>query len=89
MGLLDQSRSTGALDAHSAPEETDATVCAPPPGTYLTDGEAHFWVAHTLADPLSSDLFLELEDCRTLEVVLCPAHTVAASELHTVVPAAG
>jgi hypothetical protein len=63
------------------------TVWAPSPGTYLTDGGALFRVAHAITDNVKGELFLELEDCGTLEVVLCPARAVAASGLRSVTPA--
>ena len=60
---------------------------APSQGAYLTDGAALFHVAHTISDSASGELYLELEDCSTLEVVLCPAHAVAGSGFRSVAPA--
>jgi len=61
-------------------------VWAPSPGAYLTDGGSLFRVEHALSDSLSGELFLELEDCRTMEMVLCPARVVTASGLRSVTP---
>ncbi len=60
---------------------------APPPGAYLTDGTALFHVAHAISDTASGEMYLELEDCSTLEVVLCPARAVARCGLRSVTPA--
>ncbi len=60
---------------------------APSPGSYITDGAALFHVAHTISDPAGGELYLELEDCSTLEVTLCPARAVAGSGLRPVTPA--
>lgn len=62
-------------------------MVAPHEGTYLTDGAALFRVAHTLSDPVRGELFLELEDCTTLDLVLCPAQAVVGSGLRSVIPA--
>jgi len=62
-------------------------VWAPSPGAYLTDGAALFHVAHAISDTASGELYLKLEDCSTLEVVLCPARAVAGSGLRSVTPA--
>lgn len=47
---------------------------APSVGAYLTDGRALFRVADALSS--RGELLLELEDCGTLELVLCPVRTV-------------
>ena len=64
----------------------DETVWSPSPGSYLTDGAALFHVADTISDSASGELYLELEDCSTLAVVLCPARAVAGSGLRAVTP---
>jgi hypothetical protein len=89
MGLIDQMRHEGRASRPplAVVDTAEATVWAPPPDSYLTDGVELFWVAHTLADPVSQDLFVELEVCRTLELVLCPARAIAASGLRPVTPA--
>jgi hypothetical protein len=60
-------------------------VWAPSPGTYLTDGSALLRVQDALSG--GGEMFLELEDCSTLELILCPARTVAGLALRTVTPA--
>lgn len=62
----------------------DATVWAPPTGAYLTDETGLFRVADAFSS--SGELFLELENCTTLSLVLCPARTVASLGLRTVIP---
>jgi hypothetical protein len=59
----------------------------PVEGSYVTDGASLFRVAEALRDPNSGKLLLELEDCKTLELILCPADAVVALALETVVPA--
>lgn len=44
----------------------------PADGTYMTDGASLFRVASTLVD-LNNNPLVELEDCRTLELLLLPA----------------
>jgi hypothetical protein len=61
---------------------------APAPGEYLTDGRTLFRVEHALADPISCELFLELENCQNLEMVLHPARALMALGLRPVTPAA-
>jgi hypothetical protein len=63
----------------------EETVWAPSTGAYITDGTGLFRVADAIST--RSELFLELEDCRTLELILCPARTVARLGLRTVTPA--
>ncbi len=61
---------------------------APADGTYLTDGKALFHVERTLLDGPKGELFVELEDCRTLDLIFCSARSVAALGLRTVQPLA-
>jgi hypothetical protein len=63
----------------------EETVWAPSTGAYITDGTGLFRVADAIST--RGELFLELEDCRTLELILCPARTVARLGLRTVTPA--
>jgi len=56
----------------------------PPAGAYVTDGAALFRVGHILAGGVGGESLIELEDCRTLELVLCPARRIVA--LGTVTP---
>jgi hypothetical protein len=88
MGLPDRAGSSAetAISRRSA-AGLEETVWAPSPGAYLTDGAALSHVAHTISDTDSGELFLELEDCSTLEVVLCPARAVVGSGLRSVSPA--
>jgi hypothetical protein len=56
-------------------------------GRYVTDGASLFRVANAIRDTRRGELLLEIEDCRTLELTLCPADAVVLLELETVVPA--
>lgn len=55
------------------------------PGTYLTDGRSLFRVARIHPD-CNSETLVELEDCRTLELVVLPAEGTLEGRLHTVEP---
>ncbi len=55
----------------------------PADGTYMTDGASLFRVAGTLVD-LNNDALVELEDCRTLELILLPAASTAGPRLRPV-----
>jgi hypothetical protein len=86
MGLRDQTSNIGkAAQRRSAATGFQETVWAPSTGTYLTDGTALYRVADALSG--RHELLLELEDCGTLELILCPARTVAGLGLSTVTPA--
>jgi hypothetical protein len=63
------------------------TVWVPSAGAYLTDGATLFCVGHTLSDNVNGELFLELENCCTSDVVLCPARAVTPLGLRSVTPA--
>jgi hypothetical protein len=59
-------------------------------GTYLTDGESLFRVQHAIteADGLHLDeALLELEDCRTLELILCSEGALKRLGLRPINPA--
>jgi hypothetical protein len=78
----------GLFDLTPAPSSvrTDkSAVEVPPEGAYLTDGTMLLRVASQFAD-LEGNPLLELEDCRTLELVLCPARRIAALRLRLVSP---
>jgi hypothetical protein len=55
-------------------------------GAYLTDGKALFRVERTLADSPRGELFVELEDCATLELIFCSARSIAELKLRTIEP---
>jgi hypothetical protein len=58
------------------------------PGRYLTDGVRLYRVVAALASP-SGRAMVELEDCRSLEVVLMPADQLDPLALRAVRPASG
>ena len=72
----------------TAPCEDGASAA----GTYLTDGRSLFRVQHAIteADGLHLDEpLLELEDCATLELILCSASALERLGLRPVQPSAG
>jgi hypothetical protein len=92
MGIRNQTTKAGRV-AGRAPRKrrlaadwtcVSDTVWAPPTGAYLTDETGLFRVADAFSN--ADELFLELENCATLGLVLCPARTVAKLGLRTVVP---
>ncbi len=72
-----------ATRCERAPAEPSGT------GTYLTDGRSLFRIQHTIteADGLHLDEpLLELEDCATLELILCSAGALERLGLRPVEP---
>lgn len=53
---------------------------------YLTDGRALFHVERTLLDNPHGELLIELEDCATLELIVCSAKSVAELGMRPVKP---
>jgi hypothetical protein len=74
-----QERSRGGIEISA----TESRV-----GDYVTDGVALFRVEDVLASSIDGELFLQLEDCQTLELVLWPAESCTALQVRTVRPAA-
>ncbi len=72
-------------------DDQDQTSSASPPSAaldrgYLTDGERLFHVERTLIDNPMGQLLVELEDCTTLELIVCSARSVAELGLRPVQP---
>lgn len=61
---------------------------APFEGGYLTDGETLFHIERTLVEDARGDLLVELEDCATLELIVCSSRSVAELGLRPVQPLA-
>lgn len=53
---------------------------------YLTDGHTLFHIERTLLDTPHSELLVELEDCGTLELIVCSARSVAELGMRPVQP---
>jgi hypothetical protein len=86
MGIYDPTNELGrVVSRRRVPVGPEATVWAPSTDTYLTNEIALFRVADALSS--RGELLLELEDCQTLELILCPARTLAGRGLRTVIPA--
>lgn len=57
-----------------------------PDGSYLTDGKSLFRIERTVVDGPHGDLFVELEDCASLELIFCSVRSIAELDLRTVKP---
>jgi hypothetical protein len=55
---------------------------------YLTDGQALFHVERTLLGDPHGELLVELEDCATLELIVCSARSVIELGMRPVQPLA-
>jgi hypothetical protein len=55
-------------------------------GGYLTDGETLFHIERTLVEDARGDLLVELEDCATLELIVCSARSLTQLSLRPVQP---
>jgi hypothetical protein len=75
-------RTNGPRQAKSARQPLQAL----PDGAYLTDGKSLFRVERTVLDGPQSEVFVELEDCATLELIFCSARSIAELELRAVEP---
>jgi hypothetical protein len=53
---------------------------------YLTDGTALFHVERTLVDNPRGELLIELEDCMTLDLIVCSERSVAELGMRPVQP---
>jgi hypothetical protein len=53
---------------------------------YLTDGTTLFHVERTLVEDPRGELLIELEDCMTLELIVCSVHSVAELGMRPVQP---
>jgi hypothetical protein len=82
-------------EAHAPEPESPRPVEEPAPsitGTYLTDGRSLFRVQHAITEAEGLHLdepLLELEDCATLELILCSAGALARLGLRPVSPSGG
>ncbi|HEY5286416.1 MAG TPA: hypothetical protein VIJ50_04860 [Solirubrobacteraceae bacterium] len=66
--------------------DAGAVVAAPDDRGYLTDGETLFHIERTLVNSPKGELLVELEDCVTLELIVCSARSVAELGLRPVKP---
>jgi hypothetical protein len=53
---------------------------------YLTDGTTLFHVERTLVDNPRAELLIELEDCMTLELIVCSVRSVVELGMRPVQP---
>lgn len=77
-----------SLDRTNGPRQAKGAHQPPqvPDGAYLTDGRSLFRVERTVLDGPQSEVFVELEDCATLELIFCSARSISELELRTVEP---
>lgn len=75
----------GTASAAGHAGDCDETVWAPSSGAYLTDEIGLFRVVDAFSN--AGELFMELENCATLGLVLCPARAVTQLGLRIVIPA--
>jgi hypothetical protein len=80
MRSVDQAKETGRT--HDRKDLVEGL----PDGAYLTDEKTLFRVERTLVDGPQGELFVELEDCSTLELIFCSARSIAELDLRTVAP---
>ncbi len=72
--------------ARAKPENKQAVTGMPFEGGYLTDGETLFRIERTLVEDGPGELLVELEDCGTLELIVCSARLVGDLGLRPVQP---
>lgn len=58
-------------------------------GLYLTDGSALFHVQQVISDLCGDATLVELENCGTLELIVCPRGTLDDGKLRRISPAGG
>lgn len=77
---------------HSHHADSSGTNAADDPssiplgGGYVTDGETLFHIERTLVEDMRGDLLVELEDCATLELIVCSTRAMAHLGLRPVRP---
>jgi hypothetical protein len=81
-------RDARGTDGRDRAHDAGGTVAAPIDRGYLTDGEALFHIERTLVNDPKGELLVELEDCGTLELIVCSARSVAELGLRPVKPLA-
>jgi hypothetical protein len=72
--------------ATTRPENAQAVAGVPFEGGYLTDGETLFRIERMLLEDPRGDLLVELEDCGTLELIVCSARLMGELGLQPVQP---
>jgi hypothetical protein len=79
-------RAEEALPERAAGGQPEAAGCELLTGGYITDGETLFRVEHVHSDPRSGEMFVELEDCTTLELSVWSVAHLCARQVRCVVP---
>jgi hypothetical protein len=81
-------RRTDSTDSTEQADQAKASVDMPFAGGYLTDGETLFRIERTLVGDSRGELLVELEDCATLELIVCSARSAGELGLRSVQPLA-
>jgi hypothetical protein len=79
-------RRTPRTDGWDRRSSTSDSSTIPFDGGYLTDGETLFHIERTIFKDPRGELLVELEDCITLELIVCSARSVAELGLRPVQP---
>jgi hypothetical protein len=79
-------RRTSPTDSSQQSGNPEESQTIPFNGGYLTDGETLFRIERTLVEDAHGDLLVELEDCATLELIVCSARSVGELGLRPVQP---
>ncbi|MFZ1154312.1 MAG: hypothetical protein WAN93_05345 [Solirubrobacteraceae bacterium] len=77
------------INQTDTPDQADSKGSSSPlpfDGGYLTDGETLFHIERTLVEDRRGDLLVELEDCSTLDLIVCSARAVTELGLRPVQP---
>lgn len=82
--MLFGGHTAAAPDSANAPSGLGSGC--PPVDTYLTDGVSLYRVSHALPCPRMGQQCVALEDCLTLDLVLCPAEGLVGRGLCVVTP---
>jgi hypothetical protein len=70
----------------SQASDADDPAAVPFDRGYLTDGKALFHIERTLVGSPHGELLVELEDCGTLDLIVCSARAVAELGMRPVQP---
>lgn len=76
----------GASTTTTSPSQAETLADISFAGGYLTDGETLFRIERTLVKDARGDLLVELEDCGTLELIVCSTRSVGELGLRPVRP---
>jgi hypothetical protein len=79
-------RAAQAIPERAAARQPKTAGCELLTGGYITDGRTLFRVEHMHSNPRSGEMFVELENCTTLELIVCPVDRLCARPVRCVIP---